>query len=77
MIKEKINELLEEVLNVEVSDKCNLINEGLNSVKISQLIIKIEEAFGVDFQYENIDKRRFITLQSIVDFVCEKIDEES
>lgn len=76
MVKEKISKLLKEVLQTDVEEDCNLINEGLDSVHIIQLIIKIETTFGIEFQDEDLQMRHFISLQSITDFVSQKIVEE-
>lgn len=72
MVKEKVKELLKEVLHEDLEEECNLINEGLDSVHVIQLIIKIEIAFGIEFEDEDLQMRHFITLQSIVDFIFRK-----
>ena len=53
-----------------ISDTSNLIERGLDSLKIMRLIVFIEESYGVTIPDEKISPQTFSSIQFILSFLA-------
>lgn len=73
IIKQNTSIIYEDVV---LSDETDILNDlGFSSISIMQLIVEIEDKFGIEFdemlQYEEID-----TLEKISNYVTEKVSDK-
>ena len=69
MIKEKVLEILQEI-NEEITEGVDLIEEGLmNSFVIVDVVMELEDAFGIEIDPEEIIADNFQTVDAIVDMM--------
>ena len=55
--------------NDEFENSESLKDLGLTSLKFVELIISIEDEFGIEIPDEDIDRRRFSTVANIVEYI--------
>lgn len=60
-----------ELDNVEdiLKETDDLTEVGLNSLSFIKLIVEIENGFGIEFEDEDLDHSRFMTLTSLCDYI--------
>lgn len=70
-----IIELVEKVLNVNLLNdiEMNLINNGMDSIKVIQLLVLIEDSFDIEFDDEDLQMKYFISVKEITTLVSKKI----
>lgn len=73
IIKQNTSIIYEDVV---LSDETDILNDlGFSSISIMQLIVEIEDKFGIEFdemlQYEEID-----TLEKMSNYVTEKVSDK-
>lgn len=51
----------------------NLIELGLNSITFIKLVVMLESEFECEFEDENLDYTRYVTLRDIVKYLADKI----
>lgn len=68
--------LVEKILNIDLSDhvEINLINNGMDSIKVIQLLVLLEESFGIEFADEDLQMKYFISVNEITKLVTNKIN---
>lgn len=77
-IEDQIKEMMVERLFLrvkpdEISDGENLGEEiGVDSVQLFEIIVGLEEIFGISVEDEEFDQDRFRSVKSIADFVRSK-----
>ena len=71
-LSDRIDRMFAERLNVEIpSQDVNLIDEGyLDSLLFIDLLMALEEDFGVAIALEDVDFDKFVTVSAITDFVA-------
>lgn len=73
--KEKIViDLIEKVLKIDLASnkEMNLINNGLDSIKVIQLIVLLEENLGIEFADEDLQMKYFVNLENIIQLIENK-----
>ncbi|MBQ6701795.1 MAG: acyl carrier protein [Clostridia bacterium] len=77
MMFEKVKELLEESLQIDVSEismKSELVGDlGINSLELADLILSCEEKFDIEINDEDIHK--FVTVGDVVNYLSEVLGE--
>lgn len=76
LIVKKIIKIIEEEFDsvlIESAD-ANLLESGLNSVDLIQLIILIEEGFGFEFPDEDLVIENFRSVNILSEYISEKIE---
>lgn len=76
LIVKKIIKIIEEEFEsvlIESAD-ANLLESGLNSVDLIQLIILIEEGFGFEFPDEDLVIENFRSVNILSEYISEKIE---
>ena len=76
LIVKKVIKIIEEEfdsVSVESTD-ANLLDSGLNSVDIIQLIIHIEEDFGFEFPDEDLEIENFRSIDVLSEYISGKIE---
>lgn len=77
-IEDQIKEMMVERLFLqikpdEISDEGNLGEEiGVDSVQLFEIIVGLEEIFGISVEDEEFDQDKFRSVKSIADFVRSK-----
>jgi len=77
-IEDQLKELIVERLFLkiepgDIGDEDNLMEEhGIDSVQVLEIVVGLEEDYGVSFEDEDFDIEIFQTVKSIADFVREK-----
>ena len=61
------------VTRADVDDKTELFGIGLDSVNAVELILRLEEEFGIEFGFDEIDYDSFRTVSNISDMIREKV----
>lgn len=73
--KEKIViDLIEKVLKIDLASnkEMNLINNGLDSIKVIQLIVLLEENLEIKFADEDLQMKYFVNLENITQLIENK-----
>lgn len=76
--KEKIIiELVEQILDIDINCDvyANLINVGMDSIKVIQLLVKLEEEFNIEFADEDLQMKFFVSIKEIAKLVDKKLNE--
>lgn len=73
-IKDKIKQIIHSVIEVEITDDDDLFEQGLNSINIIEIIVKIEDEFDIEFDEENLSFEYLKSLSSICKYVNSKLD---
>lgn len=76
--KEKIIiELVEQILYTDINCDvyANLINVGMDSIKVIQLLVKLEEEFNIEFADEDLQMKFFVSIKEIAKLVDKKLNE--
>jgi len=77
-IEDQLKELIVERLFLkiepkDIGDEDNLMEDhGIDSVQVLEIVVGLEEEYGVSFEDEDFDIEVFQTVKSISDFVREK-----
>ena len=77
-IEDQLKELIVERLFLkiqpsDIGDEDNLMEaHGIDSVQVLEIVVGLEEDYGVSFEDEDFDIEIFQTVKSIADFVREK-----
>lgn len=73
--KSKLEAIIKSVVNYDISlnDDIELAAIGINSMKFIQIVIAIEEEFGIEFDDEHLNNELFKTIGSLTNFVATKI----
>ena len=61
--------------NDEFGNSDSLRDWGLTSLKFVELIISVEDEFRIEIPDEDIDRRRFSTVDNIVQYVEDKLNQ--
>jgi acyl carrier protein len=59
-------------LDESVTPQADLYSEGLDSMALMQLILLLEQEFGVSIVPEDLDRENFSTLEKMAEFVFKK-----
>ena len=75
-MKDKVIEILMDlVLDFEYSDDVKLLDDGiLDSFDIVNLVLEINEEFGVEIGVEDVSEENFETVDSICELIKEKLE---
>jgi acyl carrier protein len=76
-IEERVRQTLSENLvlvdHVEnINDEENLLEYGVNSMKIIQIIIQLENHFEIEFDDEYLERETY-TIKSLVEYISNKL----
>lgn len=74
---EKIKELLAEILSEntpvsadEIDENASLLDEvGLDSLQLINFILRVEDEFDIEIDFENLDQDRLASVKAFADFV--------
>lgn len=69
MMREKILEIIQEVLNTSVSEEDELIELNIDSIIMISLLIELEKEFNFVVDEEILDYRKYSTVSDIIDMV--------
>jgi len=73
-LRKILGELNIPALNHEkISDNDDLFQLGLNSINIIEMIVKIEEAFGIEFDDEGLTLEGLQTINKLENYIKNKI----
>lgn len=82
MAEKNINQTLRKILgelnipalnHEKISDNDDLFQLGLNSINIIEMIVKIEEAFGIEFDDEGLTLEGLQTINKLENYIKNKI----
>lgn len=59
-------------LDESVTPQSDLYSEGLDSMALMQLILLLEQEFGVSVVPEDLDRENFSTLEKMAEFISKK-----
>jgi acyl carrier protein len=59
-------------LDESVTPQSDLYSEGLDSMALMQLILLLEQEFGVSVVPEDLDRENFATLEKMAEFISKK-----
>ncbi|KAF6582687.1 MULTISPECIES: phosphopantetheine-binding protein [Paenibacillus] len=77
-IRKKVIKLITDNLETE-NVKKNVINEddlsqmGINSIVFIQLVVALENEFGIEFEVEALDYKKFTSLDLICSYIEQKL----
>lgn len=77
-MKNKIKKLLSEVkensiLANTLSDDADIINDvGLDSLQLINFVLKIEEEFDIELDFEDLDYSHLTSISSLCEFISEQ-----
>ena len=75
-IKEVVTKILAKRIDISsLKEEDSLKNIGLDSLDLVEVMLEIEEAFGIEFESEEIVE--LSTLQSVLDLINTKINKAS
>ena len=74
---EKIKELLAEILSEntavtadEIDDNASLLEDvGLDSLQLINFILRVEDEFDIEIDFENLDQEHMASVAAFADFV--------
>lgn len=74
---EKIKELLAEILSEntpvsadEIDENASLLDEvGLDSLQLINFILRVEDEFDIEIDFENLDQDHLASVKAFADFV--------
>lgn len=75
-MKDKVIEILMDLVpDFEYSDDVKLLDDGiLDSFDIVNLVLEINEEFGVEIGVEDVNEENFETVDSICELIKEKLE---
>ncbi|EFM24598.1 MULTISPECIES: acyl carrier protein [Peptoniphilus] len=75
-MKDKVIEILMDLVpDFEYSDDVKLLDDGiLDSFDIVNLVLEINEEFGVEIGVEDVSEENFETVDSICELIKEKLE---
>ena len=77
LVKVLLNIVREEFSDIEIKDlNDELRDNGIDSVKVIKLIIRIEERFKFEFDDEDLIIDNFKSLNTLADFLTKKLGEQ-
>ena len=68
-ISQKIMEFTQENIDVELSEYEELRDSGVDSLSLVLLITGLEEVFGIQFNEDDLDPDKLVTLSDLVELV--------
>jgi len=68
-----ISELLHDVDESELFDDQDIFSLGMDSINAMTLVLNLQEAFGISFNFDEINHENFQTVRNIVDLVRGKL----
>ena len=68
-ISQKIMEFTQENIGVELSEYEELRDSGVDSLSLVLLITGLEEVFGIQFNEDDLDPDKLVTLSDLVELV--------
>ncbi|MVO98636.1 phosphopantetheine-binding protein [Paenibacillus lutrae] len=70
-VKETVIRSLEDVLEKKIPsiEECNLINEGLDSFKLLNLLVLLEEELNFEFEDHDLAPENFTTLAAFMNML--------
>ena len=74
-LSESLRTLIDEQLfplDVSVTAQSDLYSEGLDSMALMQLILLLEQEFGIAIVPEDLDRENFSTLGKMAEFISRK-----
>jgi len=69
-----ISELLQDVDESELFDDQDIFSLGMDSINAMTLVLNLQEAFGINFNFDEINHENFQTVRNIVDLVRGKLN---
>lgn len=72
----KINDLISNRFGVEISYDEPILENGINSMNIMELIVDIEDEYNIEFDASVLNYRLLRTIRSISEYVFEQINKE-
>ena len=71
-----VKEIIEKT-DVIVNNETNLIEEGLlSSLKLVEMIIKLEEHFSIEFDTFSMNTQNFATIARIFETICSELQKK-
>lgn len=76
--EKKVLLLVKKVLNgnFHLNEETNLINNGMDSIKVVQLLVLLEESFAIEFMDEDLQMKYFISVSEIAKLVKKKVEDK-
>ncbi len=71
---EVIKNVLEEEGDIKITDK--LSDHNVNSIKFIELMVEIEDAFGVEFDDEELLSTDYLTFESFLSYILAREDKQ-
>jgi acyl carrier protein len=72
-IRERVRDYLREGLSIEVDDGEDIFAAGfVNSLFAAQLVMFVEDAFGIVVENEEMELANFRSIDAVTDFVARK-----
>ena len=72
---EVIKNVLEEEGDIKITDK--LSDHNVNSIKFIELMVEIEDAFGVEFDDEELLSTDYLTFESFLSYILAREDKQN
>ena len=74
-IKEKVKQIVYEVLKIEIDEEDDLFERGLNSINVIEIIVLAEDVFNIEFSEESLSIDNLKSLSKISRYVANKLKE--
>lgn len=75
-IMNRIQQLIFDRFNLTISYDSPILENGINSMNIMELIIDIEEEYNIEFDVSALNYRLLRTIRSISEYVFKQINKE-
>lgn len=78
----KVREIIRNIIDIpilteDIDEVNNLDNLGINSITFIKIVVAIEMEFDFEFEDEDLDYSKFATVQSLVDYVKNRVNGQS
>lgn len=75
-IMNRIQQLIFDRFNLTISYDSPILESGINSMNIMELIVDIEDEYNIEFDASALNYRLLRTIRSISEYVFEQINKE-
>ncbi len=77
-IKELITSVIEEMIGISLpNENTRLIDAGVDSMKMIELVLELENRFDIEFEHEMLSYKTLRTVSSIAEYVYKRINEKT